>query len=218
MPTAGTYGPQYTSTSHSFLPLAGSHQRGMSHPYFGRALAERLPSQPWVQNDQVEVIATGQSVVYQDRSDKFLMNNPHPEIPPTDIGSVTITTYLINANVIIFVRPSSPDLGGQDIFMPQTPGLDTSSITPVTPASQFPITPTSGTSHDGFVIKDDGFSYKTDPDREVDPTTLFVGGLEMTGPGAWDEERVKTFFSRFGGLESVKVVRPGEPTRNFLRS
>ena len=45
-------------------------------------------------------------------------------------------------------------------------------------------------------------------DRELDPTTLFVGGLEMFGPGAWDEEKVKNFFARFGGLESVKVVRP----------
>lgn len=45
--------------------------------------------------------------------------------------------------------------------------------------------------------------------KELDPTTLFVGGLEMYGPAAWDEEKVGNYFSRFGGLEQVKVVRPG---------
>jgi hypothetical protein len=52
-------------------------------------------------------------------------------------------------------------------------------------------------------------------DRELDPTTLFVGGLEMFGPGAWDEEKVKNFFARFGGLESVKVVRPCKFSATF---
>lgn len=45
-------------------------------------------------------------------------------------------------------------------------------------------------------------------ERELDPTTLFVGGLEMHGPGAWDEDKVARFFRRFGGLDSVKVVQP----------
>lgn len=95
--------------------------------------------------------------------------------------------------------------------MPQTPALDSSSVTPVTPGSQFPVTPTTGgTSYEGFGPKDDRLFYKAANDREVDPTTLFVGGLEMSGPSAWDEDRVKSFFSRFGGLESVKVVRPGK--------
>jgi hypothetical protein len=45
-------------------------------------------------------------------------------------------------------------------------------------------------------------------EKELDPTTLFVGGLELVGPGAWDEEKVENFFAKFGGLEDVKVVRP----------
>lgn len=45
-------------------------------------------------------------------------------------------------------------------------------------------------------------------EKKIDPTTLFVGGLEISGPGAWDEERVRNLFSRFGGLESVKFFRP----------
>jgi hypothetical protein len=31
----------------------------------------------------------------------------------------------------------------------------------------------------------------------------------MNGPNAWDEEKVQSFFSKFGGIEAVKVVRPG---------
>lgn len=105
--------------------------------------------------------------------------------------------------------------------MPRTPALDKVSITPNTPGSQFPITPTSYTEYDPQGMHYNDFDEKEKitsckglrSDREIDPTTLFVGGLEMFGPGAWDEEKVKSFFSRFGGLESVKVVRPCELER-----
>lgn len=107
---------------------------------------------------------------------------------------------------------------GQELYIPQTPGLDKAS-TPITPGSQFPVTPTSYAEDESQEIDYTEFNGKntmTYPrglrtDREIDPTTLFVGGLEMFGPGAWDEEKVKNFFSRFGGLESVKVVRPCKP-------
>ena len=97
--------------------------------------------------------------------------------------------------------------------MPQTPALDTSSITPVSPGSQFPVTPTSCNDNLHQSTQQKSLGEPETPmmnrsDRELDPTTLFVGGLEMFGPGAWDEEKVKNFFARFGGLESVKVVRP----------
>lgn len=45
-------------------------------------------------------------------------------------------------------------------------------------------------------------------DHVVDPTTIFVGGLEMFGPNAWDEGKVRTLFSKYGGIEAVKVIRP----------
>ena len=98
--------------------------------------------------------------------------------------------------------------------MPQTPALDTSSITPITPGSQFPITPTScddalhQSTRPKVLEEKENSMINNRSDRELDPTTLFVGGLEMFGPGAWNEEKVKNFFARFGGLESVKVVRP----------
>jgi len=55
--------------------------------------------------------------------------------------------------------------------------------------------------------KPQGNYYRSE--RIIDPTTLFVGGLEMHGPRAWDEAKVRDFFSRYSGLESVKFVRPG---------
>lgn len=45
-------------------------------------------------------------------------------------------------------------------------------------------------------------------DHIVDPTTIFVGGLEMFGPNAWDECKVRALFSKYGGIETVKVIRP----------
>ena len=107
---------------------------------------------------------------------------------------------------------SDSDDEEEELFIPQTPALDTS-ITPITSGSQFPITPTSCDHNPHRSMGPKTLGEKENPmmnrsDRELDPTTLFVGGLEMFGPGAWDEEKVKNFFARFGGLESVKVVRP----------
>jgi hypothetical protein len=105
--------------------------------------------------------------------------------------------------------------------MPQTPALDTSSITPVSPGSQFPVTPTSCNDNLHQSVQPKSLGEPETPmnrsDRELDPTTLFVGGLEMFGPGAWDEEKVKNFFARFGGLESVKVVRPCKFSATFSK-
>ncbi|KDR85423.1 hypothetical protein GALMADRAFT_234290 [Galerina marginata CBS 339.88] len=110
----------------------------------------------------------------------------------------------------------SPEAGVQELYMPPTPALDSFTITPVTPGSQFPITPTSSGADLPLNMSCKGSDAKEPPSsfkgprtgREIDPTTLFVGGLEMFGSGAWDEEKVRGFFSRFGGLESVKLVRP----------
>lgn len=43
-----------------------------------------------------------------------------------------------------------------------------------------------------------------------DPTTVFVGGLEMRGPRAWDERKLRVVFSKYGGIKSVKIVRPSQ--------
>jgi len=45
--------------------------------------------------------------------------------------------------------------------------------------------------------------------KEVDPATIFVGGLAMHGVDAWDETKVQEVFGRYGMIEDVKVIRPG---------
>ncbi|KAF9454072.1 hypothetical protein P691DRAFT_770793 [Macrolepiota fuliginosa MF-IS2] len=95
-----------------------------------------------------------------------------------------------------------------------TPGLVMSPPTPRTALSQTPVTPINQTREpplSGYGIKTDGREQGDNTSRtakQFDPTTLFVGGLEMYGPGAWTDEKVKSFFGRFGGLEYARVVRP----------
>ncbi|CAL1694040.1 unnamed protein product [Somion occarium] len=44
--------------------------------------------------------------------------------------------------------------------------------------------------------------------RELDPLTIFVGGLEMYGPHAWDEEKLRRIFEQYGEIEDIQLVRP----------
>jgi hypothetical protein len=39
-----------------------------------------------------------------------------------------------------------------------------------------------------------------------DPMSLFVGGLDAQ---FWDEGRLAALFGRYGGLESIKLLKPG---------
>ncbi|KAG6866048.1 hypothetical protein C0991_009145 [Blastosporella zonata] len=98
---------------------------------------------------------------------------------------------------------------GQELDIPSTPGLGRSPFTPKTPG--FPTTPDGAMQKLSLKEgdnKEHGYYNDFIREREIDPTTLFVGGLETFGPGAWDEEKVTKFFSRFGGLEEVKIIRP----------
>lgn len=104
------------------------------------------------------------------------------------------------------LRVPSPLVTADEI---PTPGLAMSPPTPRTTLCQTPVTPTnqlSDGSFSGYKPKCDGREHNNN--REFDPLTLFVGGLEIYGPGAWTEEKVQSFFGRFGGLEHVKMVRP----------
>ncbi|KAI1788804.1 hypothetical protein LXA43DRAFT_1024073 [Ganoderma leucocontextum] len=44
--------------------------------------------------------------------------------------------------------------------------------------------------------------------REIDPSTVFVGGLDMPGRETWDENKLRRIFDRFGAIENVHIVRP----------
>ncbi|KAF8632990.1 hypothetical protein AX15_001587 [Amanita polypyramis BW_CC] len=106
-------------------------------------------------------------------------------------------------------------IGDDQLDVVSTPGLGMSPITPKSLGSDFPSTPTdlsvelSGLSLDPKLNSGDSYNnnsvFKGKP---VDPTTLFVGGLEMFGPDAWDEDKVRKCFEKYGALENVKFVRP----------
>ncbi|KAK7059212.1 hypothetical protein VNI00_001839 [Paramarasmius palmivorus] len=85
----------------------------------------------------------------------------------------------------------------------EVPQLVMSPTTPKSPASLSLLTP----SNDG----------DNDAGERVflDPTTLFVGGLEMYGPSAWDEAKVRNYFQKFDGLEDVRVIRPANGKAAF---
>jgi hypothetical protein len=120
----------------------------------------------------------------------------------------------------------SVDEEGQELDIPPTPEFGMSPNTPKTTGSMmFPHTPSTSTFDIRSAIPKDAakfvpsyFREEARGDSEVDPTSIFVGGLEMNGPHAWDEERVRRFFSKFGGVEDVKVVFPSEslPDTPFL--
>ncbi|KDQ63315.1 hypothetical protein JAAARDRAFT_374278 [Jaapia argillacea MUCL 33604] len=113
--------------------------------------------------------------------------------------------------------------------LPTTPEFDSISITPKTPGYSIPQTPLSDSlelstpqvgsrdsTHFGSFSSVGSFEEsKLVREREVDPTTIFVGGLEMYGPNAWDEQKVRTLFTRFGGIEDVKFVRPLNKKASF---
>ncbi|KAG1754829.1 uncharacterized protein EDB91DRAFT_255420 [Suillus paluster] len=102
-----------------------------------------------------------------------------------------------------------------DVGIPPTPEFGTSPMTPKTPGSLIPRTPTTGSYLGDFqtcslpeLVTKNVLQWDEKRPGPLDPTTIFVGGLEMYGPNAWDEERVRNLFSRYGGVENVKVIRP----------
>ncbi len=47
------------------------------------------------------------------------------------------------------------------------------------------------------------------PRNVLDPTTIFVGGLDVHGRCTWDEQRLGRVFGQYGEIAEVKLVRPG---------
>ncbi|KAI0361461.1 hypothetical protein OH77DRAFT_429923 [Trametes cingulata] len=45
------------------------------------------------------------------------------------------------------------------------------------------------------------------PPRDVDPNTIFVGGLSIDTADEWDEHRLRSIFGRYGTIENVQVVK-----------
>ncbi|KAF7979394.1 hypothetical protein HWV62_42496 [Athelia sp. TMB] len=120
------------------------------------------------------------------------------------------------------MEEATVDDNGQDLDMPPTPDFGLSPKTPTTTNSmKFPQTPTSA-KFELFAspsVKDSEVtspSYIREPrESEIDPTTIFVGGLEINGPNNWDENRVKEYFSKFGHIEDIKFIVPNQGRSAF---
>ncbi|KAG7091352.1 hypothetical protein E1B28_010394 [Marasmius oreades] len=91
---------------------------------------------------------------------------------------------------------------------------------PKSPASAFLLMPTSTDGRSIREVDNDDYNFclhnpHTSMEKVVDTSTLFVGGLDMHGPGAWDEAKLQNSFQRFGGLQNVKIVRPASGKAAF---
>ena len=123
----------------------------------------------------------------------------------------------------------------QELTIPPTPEFSASSltVTPITPrtVTSFPRTPQSAYMRTPVHVNDGSAAEGTDaitpkkggrfgyhhegvnnaPEmegRSVDPLTIFVGGLEMLGPHAWDEGKLWELFGKHGEVENVQLVKP----------
>jgi len=124
------------------------------------------------------------------------------------------------------VRPTQSHSGSNANETPEvlSPESDPSPITPEDTGAKYiattddhhivhsPITAPISTMDNAIKVLGDATIIKTETDKvmkEVDPTTIFVGGLAMYGVDAWDETKVHEVFGRYGMIEDVKVIRPG---------
>ncbi|KLO20673.1 hypothetical protein SCHPADRAFT_16570 [Schizopora paradoxa] len=115
--------------------------------------------------------------------------------------------------------------------VPTTPELSGATFSPESPASAVPHTPlyppagALPTPYKGHGYANSGDAYSVNEyqnhvsssmrvnierdgeHREVDPKTIFVGGLEIMGLEEWNEQRLRAVFGRYGTIIHVKYVR-----------
>ncbi|KAH7930380.1 hypothetical protein BV22DRAFT_1028340 [Leucogyrophana mollusca] len=157
-------------------------------------------------------------------SDRMASNEDHDGMASLPSPSASMSKYgTTRAHLAQSIAPGTEltstyddEVQEVDVDIPPTPDFGRWSITPRTPGSLILRTPTTGSYMGDFHNSSAGeFESKTGYPNEgksggnaLDPTTIFVGGLEKDGPNAWDEDRVRSLFSKYGGVENVKVIRP----------
>lgn len=145
-----------------------------------------------------------------------------------------VPSSLNHNNEPISHLPESPSAyvddveGGQEVTVPPTPEVSTTSITPTTPnmGNSYPLTPRSAASELGIGDTtrtpdayqttprrlgrfSSGIMEEAEREREVDPRSLFVGNLEINGSRPWTEERLRGVFEKYGAIEEIKLYEPG---------
>lgn len=95
-------------------------------------------------------------------------------------------------------------------------GESSSQVTPLTPASALPVSCPHFTcaGRDRCLHKFDRDYYTGDHtfhrEQDIDPKTVFVGGLDAIGASVWDVEKLKSVYGKYGNVEDVRVICPCE--------
>ena len=100
----------------------------------------------------------------------------------------------------------------------ESTGESSSYVTPVTPTSALPPSfhcPNfTCAGHDKCFHKCSNDQFIGDNtyhrEQDVDPKTVFVGGLDAFGPDAWGVDRLRAVFEKYGVVEDVKLICPCE--------
>ena len=120
----------------------------------------------------------------------------------------------------------------QDSTVPPTPEFSMPSIAPLTPSTSLslPDTPHSSlvcsqvvqvadllgspafldTPKKGgrFGISEENVRREEYVGGDVDPTTIFVGGLNTISDDGWNETKLRTVFEKYGDIKSIQLVKP----------
>ncbi|KAG7098997.1 hypothetical protein E1B28_000883 [Marasmius oreades] len=207
------------STKYTDCPLTQQSRHGNS--------CESLEPPDWKSDiqeaDQVNVSTwAGSDFPLRDaEEDSVVMFSSETLENVQNFDPVTAGTEMCNelevtsAAVVSCPSPLSEEV---ELDLPAATALTTS--TPKSPASAFLLTPTSTDGRSIREVDNDDYNFRlhnprTSMEKVVDTSTLFVGGLDMHGPGAWDEAKLQNYFQRFGGLQNVKIVRPASGKAAF---
>ncbi|KAH9950895.1 hypothetical protein B0H21DRAFT_407380, partial [Amylocystis lapponica] len=208
-----------------FPPLGDQHAGG----HIFRSQSSKL----WGDraNDEEETALGAGSTASDSPSSSLSVNASTPLAEP-DADPIEDAPELTTSSSPVQSRHS--DFGSREADnTPLTPEFSLSPITPLTPRTghNFPQTPTSAISSTAFGGSQslyDETDYKglrnftprgsgrlggrdgplRDTGRELDPATIFVGGLEIFGTHVWTEAQLHSHFGRFGQIEDIQLVRP----------
>ena len=45
-------------------------------------------------------------------------------------------------------------------------------------------------------------------EQDIDPKTVFVGGLDAIGASVWGVDKLRSVFEKYGEVEDVRVICP----------
>ncbi|KAH7916363.1 hypothetical protein BJ138DRAFT_1108734 [Hygrophoropsis aurantiaca] len=169
-----------------------------------------------MQNKEPENRLWSDRMASEDQRHEGVTSLPSPEASISKYGHSPVSASQYVASEAGIAPTYDDDAQEVDVEIPPTPEFGPSLLTPKTPGSLMLRTPTTGSyigdfnaaSLQEFDGKQSYHNYEKQDGSLLDPTTIFVGGLEMFGPNAWDEDRVRDLFSKYGGVETVKVIRP----------